>query len=90
MISLNVGGIVRNGIGNTEINEFQLTFDQDEVGRFEIRMNNFLLVYHMHGLKHLSTNREENCLHLLHISAHLLEVGSYPYEIHRSLLLFMQ
>lgn len=56
VISLDVRGIVRNCIGNAEVNEFQLTFDQNEVGRLKIRMYDLLVVDNLHSLKHLQKN----------------------------------
>lgn len=53
MISLNVGGITRNSIRNTEVNQLQLAFDEDEIGRLQIGMNDLLFMYNMNCLKHL-------------------------------------
>jgi len=53
MISLNVGGIVGNGICDPKVNQFQLASDEDKICRLEVRMYNLLLMDHMYGLKHL-------------------------------------
>jgi hypothetical protein len=53
MISLNVGGIVGNGICDPKVDQFQLASDEDKICRLEVRMYNLLLMDHMYGLKHL-------------------------------------
>lgn len=54
MISLNVCRIIRNRIGDPKVDQFELAFHENKVGRFEIRMDNFLLMDDMHSLKHLT------------------------------------
>lgn len=53
MISLNVGGIVGNGICDPKVDQFELASDEDKICWLEVRMYNLLLVDHMYGLKHL-------------------------------------
>lgn len=53
MVSLDVRGIICNGIRNAEINQLQLTFYQYEVRWLEIRVDNLFFVKNMHGLQHL-------------------------------------
>ena len=53
MVSLNVGGVISNGICNPKINQFELSTDKDEICRFEVRMHDLLLMNHMYSLKHL-------------------------------------
>lgn len=52
-ISLNVCSIVSYSVGDSEVDELDLTADYDEVGGLEIGMYNFFLMNNMHGLKHL-------------------------------------
>jgi hypothetical protein len=53
MISLNVGGIVGNGICDPKVNQFELASDEDKICRLEVRVYNLLLMDHMDGLTHL-------------------------------------
>lgn len=53
MISLNVRRVVCDGVRDPEVNELQLPFDKDEVGRLEIRVHNLLVVNDLDSLKHL-------------------------------------
>lgn len=53
MVSLNIGGIVRDGIGDAEIDELKLSLDHDEICRFQIRVDDFLIVNDLYSLKHL-------------------------------------
>jgi len=53
MISLNVGCVVRDRICDPKVNQFELSPDEDKVCRLEVRVHDFLLMDHLHGLKHL-------------------------------------
>jgi hypothetical protein len=53
MISLNVSGIIGNGIRDPKIYQFQLSTDKNEICWFEVRVHNLLLMDYMYGLKHL-------------------------------------
>lgn len=50
---MDIDGIVCNGFSNTEVDDFQFSFDQDEICRFEIRMYDILVVYGLYGFQHL-------------------------------------
>jgi len=53
MISLNVSGVIGNGICDPKINQFQLSADKNEICWFEVRVHNLLLMDYVYGLKHL-------------------------------------
>lgn len=53
MISLNVSGVIGNGICDPKIDQFQLSADKNEICRFEVRMHNLLLMDYVYGLEHL-------------------------------------
>ena len=53
MVSLNVGGVISNGICDPKVNQFELSADKDEICRFEVRVHDLLLMDYMYGLKHL-------------------------------------
>lgn len=57
MVPLNIRRIVRNGIRNPKVDEFQLALDEDEVGRLKIRVHDLLVVNNLDGLKHLGVVR---------------------------------
>lgn len=50
---MNIDGIVCNGFSNPEVDDFQFSFDQDEICRFEIRVYDILVVYGLYGFQHL-------------------------------------
>ena len=50
VISLDIGSIIRNRICNAKVNQFEFAFHEDEIGGFEVGVDNFLLVDDMHGL----------------------------------------
>ncbi len=50
VISMNIGGIIRDGISDAKIDQLKLSLYQHEIGWFEIRMYDLLLVNYMHGL----------------------------------------
>ena len=53
VISLDVGGIVGNGICDPKINQLQLPSDEHEICRLEVRVYDLLLMDHLYCLKHL-------------------------------------
>jgi hypothetical protein len=53
MISLNVSGIIGNGICDPKIYQFQLSADKNKIRRFEVRVHDLLLMDNVYGLKHL-------------------------------------
>jgi hypothetical protein len=53
MVSLNVGGVISNGICDPKVNQFKLSANKDEICRFEVRVHDLLFMDHMYGLKHL-------------------------------------
>lgn len=53
VISLNIGGVVGDRIGNTKVDEFELALDEDKIGGLEIRVDNLLVMYDLNGLQHL-------------------------------------
>lgn len=57
IFSLNVGGIVGNSFRYTKINQLQRVMDEDEIGRLEIGMHDFELMYSSHSLQHLDLLR---------------------------------
>lgn len=52
---LDIGRVVRNGFGDPEINEFERTLDENKVGRFEVGMDDLLVMDGLDGFKHLAT-----------------------------------
>ncbi len=53
MISLNVSGVIGNGICDPKINQFKLPADKHEICRFEVRVHDLLFMDYMYRLKHL-------------------------------------
>jgi len=53
MISLNVSGIIGNGIRDPKIYQFQLSADKDKICRLEVRVHYLLFMNYVYGLKHL-------------------------------------
>ena len=53
MIPLNICCIVGNGIRNTKVDQFQLTFHQNEVRWFKVRMYYFLVMNDLDSLQDL-------------------------------------
>jgi hypothetical protein len=53
MVSLDVSSVIGNGIGNSKVDQFELSTDKDEISRLEVRMHNLLFMDNLHGLKHL-------------------------------------
>lgn len=53
MISLNVCSVIRDGIGDTKVDQFQLTTNEDKICRLQVRMDDLLLVNDVHCLQHL-------------------------------------
>jgi hypothetical protein len=53
MISLNVSGVVSDGICDPKIYQFELPADKDEIGRLEVGVHDLFLMDHVYGLKHL-------------------------------------
>lgn len=53
VVPLDVGGVVGYGIGDSEVDEFELAFDEDEVGGFEVRVDDLFVVDDLDGLEHL-------------------------------------
>lgn len=57
IFSLNVCGIIGNSFCYTKVNQLQRVVDKDEIGRFEIRMHDFQLMYSSYCLQHLDLSR---------------------------------
>jgi hypothetical protein len=53
VIPLDIRRIVRNSVCYPEIDQLELSAYQHEIGRLQIRMDDLLLMYHMHRLQHL-------------------------------------
>jgi hypothetical protein len=53
LIPLNVDRIIRNSFRNSEINNLQSPLDQNEIGGFEIGVNDVLLMNSVDSLQHL-------------------------------------
>lgn len=53
MVSLDVGRIVGNGIGNPKVDQLELSANKNKIRGFEIRMYDLLFMDNMHGLEHL-------------------------------------
>lgn len=52
--TVDVGGIVCDGVSDSKIDDFELTVDNDKVPRLQIRMDDLLFVGDTHGLQHLA------------------------------------
>lgn len=53
MIPLDIRRVVRDGVRDPEVDELELTFDEDEVGGFEVGVNDLLVVDDLDCLEHL-------------------------------------
>jgi hypothetical protein len=54
VVPLDVGCIVRNGIRNTEIYEFELTAYEDKISRLQVGVYDFFFMNDVYRVKHLS------------------------------------
>ena len=52
--AVNVCGVVCDGVGNSEVDEFELTADNDEICRLQIGVDNLFFVDDMDSLQHLT------------------------------------
>lgn len=52
-IPLYIGGVIGDGLCDTKVDELQAALDKDEIGRFEIRVNDSLFMNHADRLQHL-------------------------------------
>lgn len=57
MVSLDIGGIVRDSVGNPKVDQLELTTDQHEIGRLQIRVYDLLLMDNMYCLQHLQIDK---------------------------------
>ena len=48
-VPMNVDGIVCDGFRDAKVDDLELPFDQDEIGRLQIRMNDILVMHGLHG-----------------------------------------
>ena len=53
MVTLDVGGVVRNRVRNAEVDELQLTLHQDEVRWLQVGVHDLLVMHDLDGLEHL-------------------------------------
>lgn len=59
LISPDVGRVVGDGLGDAKVDELEATFDEDKVGRLEIRVNDVLIVNDLDRLEHLVEKERE-------------------------------
>jgi hypothetical protein len=53
MVSLDVGSVIGNGIGNSKVDQLELSTDKNEIRGLEVRMHDLLFMDNLHGLEHL-------------------------------------
>lgn len=53
MVSLDVGRVVGNGIGNPKVDQLELPANKNEIRGLQIRMYDLLFMDNLHGLEHL-------------------------------------
>jgi hypothetical protein len=53
MVSLNVSGVIRDGIRDSKVDQLKLATYKNKICRFEIRVDNLFLVNDMYRLQHL-------------------------------------
>jgi hypothetical protein len=53
MVSLDIGRVIGNGIGNPKVDQLELSPDKNEIRGFEVRVYNLLFVDNLHCLEHL-------------------------------------
>lgn len=51
--AVDIGGIVCDGIGDSKVDEFELTTNDDEIRRLQVGMDDFLFMDDMNSLEHL-------------------------------------
>lgn len=53
MISLDIGRVVPDSFGDTKVDEFKFSSNKNEVGGFEISMDDLFFMDGMNGFEHL-------------------------------------
>jgi hypothetical protein len=53
MVSLDVGRVIGNGIGNSKVDQLELSTNKNEIRGLEVRVYDLLFVNNLHSLEHL-------------------------------------